>query len=212
MLFRRCLIAIRKQYNTNAKQSAIYAALILVASSLVGVLLDVMLPFENLWWNSLRAIILIPITASFFFLEYMASLKLHDLQIERDPDWIPYRARFAPGARRRMAIVSAAFLLVLIYGLSYSSLYTLSSAFILSLAIGVFAFIRLTRKEQAREDSGIPDPRSSERDFKKRVQNLSEERLKRQKTKNKNKQIRREAVLRGRKKAEELRAKLDEKS
>lgn len=81
------------------------------------------------------------------------------MKIEKNPEWMPYRSRFSPSWRRRIAIISGAFLFVIGLGLQPGVGYTFTASVVAAFALGLFAFIRMTKKETQRAALEIPDAR-----------------------------------------------------
>lgn len=157
-MLRSALIYLRRQYNTNLKQLLQVAGGVLVVCLISGVLLDIFLPFSR-WWNVLRMVVLIPETMSIFALFYALGLYLHYKRENEQSDWVPYRLRFSLSVRRQMAMVGGALILVFIYATSFGPGYTFMSSLLLSLVIGLIAFVRPTKEEQTREEYNLPDAR-----------------------------------------------------
>lgn len=160
MLFRKFLVRIRKEYNTNKNRLYIYSAAALFVATVAGIVADAFLPFNGLW-NALRTVILIPTAVSAFVFGYAISLELHYRRIAMDPDWKPFRMRFSPTWRRRISAIAAAFAIVFVYANGYRIGYTLVSSLFVAVVIAIFAFLRTTRDEAKREEFNIPDSRDT---------------------------------------------------
>lgn len=155
--FRKFLTFLRKGYNTQGmKYFYLWGAVLLVALA-ASVLVDLFVPF-GAWWNLIRTVILIPLAVSIFAVGYAISLILHRMR-STDPEWKPYRTRFSPLWRMRIAAIVAALGLVLVYASGESPVFTLFSSSILAVGIALLAFIRRTSQELKREKLGIPDAR-----------------------------------------------------
>lgn len=179
MFFRKALVRIRREYNTNPRNLFLYSLIAVLIFSGLGVVADIFLPFE-MWGNLVRSLILIPTSAAMFILSYAVSLFLHYGRTRGNPEWIPYRSRFSPSWRRRIALVIAAFLAVAMYANDFRVGYTAISAVIVTIAIALFAFIRTTKEEANREELGLPDSRDTryEQQMKKLEQIREENRMK----------------------------------
>lgn len=156
--FRKFLVRIKKEYNTNAKKLYILSILASVFGILIGTALDLFVPF-NSWGNVLRTLTLIPTTISMFVFGYAVSLYRHKRKVEQDPNWMPYRMRLSPSWRRRIALIIGAFILLGIYANEQSVGYTPLSSLFAALVIALVAFIRTTKDEAQREELNIPDSR-----------------------------------------------------
>jgi len=170
MLFRKSLVRIRKEYNTNKKNLFIYSSVISAFFIAVSFLVDAFVPFDNLW-NILRTVILIPTSASLFVLFYSVGLIRHYSLLQNDPEWKPFRMRVSPSWRRRISAIVAAIGFIAVYANGYRIGYTLVSSLFVVLIIALFAYMRTTRDEAQREEFNIPDPRDTQYDsFKKQME------------------------------------------
>lgn len=158
LIFRKALVRIRREYNQEPKRLYIFSAAVVAILSSISLLIDYLLPFEGLG-NVIRSIILIPTSAAIFVLGYAVSLLMHYAKIGQEREWIPYRLRLSPTWRRRVSAIIAAFLVVLTYASGFRVGYTLISSIFVAIVIALFAFMRLTKEEAAREKFGIPDVR-----------------------------------------------------
>lgn len=173
MIFRKALVRIRREYNTNRNKLFLFSGVATFLAIVIGALLDLLLPFES-WSNIIRSIVLIPSAASIFVLGYSVSLLLHYRKTRLDPEWTPYRMRMSPVWRNRVSIIIGAFMFVLIYANGFSVGYTFISSCFVAIGIGLFAFIRPTQAEQSRSKFDIPDSRDVNYD--KKFKQLSEKR------------------------------------
>src|SRR5699024_1252497 len=206
MLLRRGLVTIRKWYNKDFKYALKVALLVLFASIAVGLAADFFLPFNG-WWNALRSVILLPTAAAGFVVSYLLSLKMHYNQMTNDPDWVPYRARFSPLWRRRIALIIGAILLVLIYALGFQPGYTALASSIVVVGLSLIAFVRRTQKEILREELTVPDPRDTR--FNNRVKEVTKEREAAAEERRKKAKLRRERIVRGKKYADKMEEEFD---
>lgn len=158
LFFRKFLVRIKREYNTNSKRLFLYSILSSLLFVGIGLLVDAFVPF-NSWGNLIRTLILIPTSLSLFILGYGISLYQHYKKIDTDPYWVPFRARLSPTWRRRAALIVAAVLLVGIYANSQTIGYTPVSSLFASIGIAMVAFIRTTKEESRREEFDIPDER-----------------------------------------------------
>lgn len=163
--FRGYLVSIRKQYNTNAKKLFTVSGIIALISIAMTILADIFLPFSDAPWATLiRSALLVPTSISIFVFGYGVSLFLHYSKMDGDPQWVPFRYRFSPTWRRRISLVIAALLFVIIYANGERVGYTALSAAILAVGISLFAFMRTTVEEAKREKFEIPDVRDTKYD------------------------------------------------
>lgn len=173
LFFRKALIRIRREYNVNPKALFMYSALASLLTVVIGIVADIFLPFES-WGNVVRSVILIPTAASLFTLSYAVSLFMHYSRINSNPDWVPFRLRMSPSWRRRISAIVGAVLLVIMYASGFRIGYTPISSIFVAIAIGLFAFMRTTREEAAREEFNIPDVRDVR--YNKQMDKLTEQR------------------------------------
>lgn len=155
-LFRRFLTLLRKEYNTERKRFFIVSAVVLVFSIVAAVLVDTFVPFGT-WWNMIRTVVLVPLAVSLFAFCYGVGLMLH--YTKRGTDWVPYRNRFSPNWRLRIAAIVGTVCLLLVYAANNSPVFTVFSSAVGTVAIALVAFVRLTSEEIKREKLGIPDAR-----------------------------------------------------
>lgn len=160
MLFRKGLVRVRKEYNLNPKNLFLYSGIASILGILLTLLCDIFLPFV-LWGQSVRGLILIPTSAAFFVLGYGFSLFLHYSKVAADPTWVPFRLRYSPTWRRRIALIVGAMMFVGIYANGFRIGYTAIAAVFVAMVIGLFAFIRTTKDEANREELNIPDSRDT---------------------------------------------------
>lgn len=173
MLFRKFLVRVRKEYNTEGRRLYILSALAVVVLLGISIICDILLPFNG-WGNIIRCLVLLPTSVSLFVLGYAVSLFFHYARMEGDPSWVPYRSRLSPTWRNRIAAIIAAFLVVGIYANGFRPGYTFIASLFVAIGIGLFAFIRTTREEAKREELGVPDVRDTR--FNENMRYLSERR------------------------------------
>lgn len=174
MLFRKFLIRIRKEYNTNRRKLFLYSTIISAVCLGLTFIVDFFLPFSGIG-TIIRSILLIPTSAALFILVYALSLILHYSKME-DPEWVPFRSRFSPTWRRRISMIVAAILFVIMYANGTGIGYTALSSFIVMIVIALFAFMRLTKEEEEREKYDLPDARDVQ--YESRLKQLEENRRK----------------------------------
>lgn len=155
--FRKFLTFLRKGFNTRGKKYFYLWGSILVAALAASILVDLFVPF-GAWWNLIRTAVLVPLSLSIFAIGYAIGLTLHRMR-STDPEWKPYRTRFSPLWRIRIAAIVAAVGLVLVYAAGESPVFTLFSSVLLAIGLALLAFVRRTSTELKREKLGIPDAR-----------------------------------------------------
>ena len=160
MLFRKALLTLRRLYRTNTKNYFAYSISFTVLMAAITTAVDALVPFEGAW-NILRSVLLVPTAVALFATAYGIGLYLHFRKTATDDEWVPFRARFSPAWRTRIALIVGAVLLVLIYALGQQPGYTLVSSVFGAIIIALFAFLRRTRDEAAREEYNIPDIRDT---------------------------------------------------
>lgn len=167
ILLRRSLVWLRDEFDERRKDLLVKVFVAVLVCGLVTVLVDTLLPFGGIP-NLLRSLLLVPTSIAIFSLAYVASLWLHGQRMEHDEDWVPYRARFSPSWRRRIAVVLAALLLVLAQAIEPGPAYTFTSSILGAIIIATMAFLRTSKQEASREELGIPDSRDVIYDAEKR--------------------------------------------
>ena len=155
--FRKFLTFLRKGFNTRGKKYFYLWGCILAVALAASILVDLFVPF-GAWWNLIRTAVLVPLSVSIFAIGYAVGLTLHRMR-STDPDWRPYRTRFSPLWRIRIAAIVAAVGLVLVYAAGESPVFTLFSSVLLAVGLALLAFVRRTSTELKREKLGIPDAR-----------------------------------------------------
>ena len=155
--FRKFLTFLRKGFNTRGRKYFYLWGGILAVALAASILVDIFVPF-GAWWNLIRTAVLVPLSVSIFAIGYAVGLALHRMR-STDPEWRPYRTRFSPLWRIRIAAIVAAVGLVLVYAAGESPVFTLFSSVLLAIGLALLAFVRRTSTELKREKLGIPDAR-----------------------------------------------------
>lgn len=159
MFLRRFLVWLRTKYNKSFLKLLIVSVTVLILSIVGSFVIDSLLPFTDIN-NLYRLFVLLPLAGSLFIVSYIVGLKLHYIRTSKpDNDWVPYRMRFSPMWRRRIAFIIGAFLFVAIYAIGFNVGYTLVSSIVAAMILGLFAFVRTTNSEELREKMNIPDVR-----------------------------------------------------
>lgn len=157
-MVRNGLIRIRKAFNQDQKRFFLVMGVVAALSVVISFVLDAFTPFGGVAMIG-RSLLLIPLSGSIFSIGYAVSLILHRARIREDEAWVPFRLRFSPTWRRRIALIVGAFLVVIMYASGFRVGYTLTAGITLAIGIALLAFIRTTRAEAAREAMDIPDRR-----------------------------------------------------
>ena len=166
-LLRRFLITLRQRYRDDKRALFLLSGGATLLWGLVTLLVDALLPFSGLS-NILRSILLVPTSLSIFALSYSVGLALHEQRESGETVWVPYRARFSPAWRRRIAVLVGAVLLVVAQSINPGLGYTFSSSILGAAVLALLAFIRTSTQEANREELGIPDARDVMYDAEKR--------------------------------------------
>lgn len=174
-MFRKFLIRIRREYNTEKTRFYTYTLGALVVLLAVSVAVDILLPFKGPS-TILRSLIALVFSAVIFTLGYSTGLYLHRLKKEEDETWQPYRLRFSLNWRRRISIIAGSILFVFIYATGTTPVYTTMSSAYIAIILGLIAFIRPTHQETIREELNIPDIRDVR--YEEYMKNLKKERTK----------------------------------
>lgn len=157
---RELLIRLRAAYDDPSlrKSWIIRAAIVFAVTFILGLVIDFTMPF-TIVVNFLRTLLMVPSAIGLFVLLYFYSIRLHLYQVRQNADWRPYRTRFSPTWRRRIAAIVVAVLVVMLYGAGQGPGYTFVSTLFLVVVFALLAFIRTTKQEDSREKYDIPDPR-----------------------------------------------------
>lgn len=160
MPFRKLLVRIRREYNQNPRRLFLWGALAVLLGTGISIALDLFIPFGS-WGNLVRALFLVPYAGALFILGYAVSLYLHYARVSGDPNWVPYRLRMSPTWRRRISAIVGALMFVAIYANGFRIGYTAISSIFVAITLALFAFMRTTKEEAAKEELNIPDIRDT---------------------------------------------------
>lgn len=185
IFFRKFLVRIRKEYNTQRRRLFILSGISTVVFILIGCVLDWILPFSGLF-NVVRSIVLIPTAISMFVLMYSISLVFHYAREAANKDWVPYRLRFSPTWRRRISAVVGAVMIVLVYANGFRIGYTAVSSLFVAVALALLTFMRTTNDENTREKLNLPDSRDLK--YQQHMEKLADQRAAREERKRREKQ------------------------
>lgn len=159
--FRNFLIWIKKQQNTNKIRLFLVTGLIFAVFTAGAYLIDTFLPFDFLW-NIARMAVMIVAGVALFIPSYAISIILHKLLQASEREWTPFRERWSPAWRRRIAAIVAAASFLLVYATTNEVGMTFASSIFFTLIIAMLAFIRTTSSEQKLAALGVPDYRDIE--------------------------------------------------
>lgn len=152
-------LKIRQIYYRKLNQSLKVPIYILGASIVIGITMDIFLPFIN-WFNYLRFIPAMGVGASLFFLVYMYDHINREKSRAVDPEVpVTLKEKYPPNFRKLVGITGLALVLVIFLGNGYSPAYTTISGILMASTLFLFSFILKTQVEIEREEMGIPDPR-----------------------------------------------------
>lgn len=188
-LFRRLLVEIRRRQMLKFKKTLLVLIGATIGTVALSFAVDYFTPYEGVWMI-LRSAWLVPTAVAIFSLGYFGSILLHNHQVEKNPDWRAFRARYSQRSRFQIAVVCGSALLLGVYitpkDLGYTALSSLIGAGILA----VMAFIRVTSAEYKRQQLGIPDARDVKYDYHERLylEKKAQERADRQEAKKKKKE------------------------
>ena len=158
LLIRRLLSRIRSGYSNDPRRWFTASASAAGLLALGAIAMDSFAPFGGVY-NLIRSLILAPTAVAFFVLAYGVSLRMHEARVEADAGWTPFRARYSPSWRRRIAIILGAVLVVVAQASYESPTYTLTASLIGAVVLALLAFVRTSSIEASREELGIPDAR-----------------------------------------------------
>lgn len=167
IILRKLLVRLRAEYNDNPRRLYTILGAAFLALALFTLLVDGLLPPQG-YANLVRSVLLVPTAVATFSLVYSISIFFHLRRMEGEEGWLPYRARFSPAWRRRIALIGGAILLVLTQAVGPGLGYTLASSFVGAGVIALLAFVRTAKQESSREALGIPDSRDVLYDAQKR--------------------------------------------
>ncbi len=179
-LLRKLLMRLRDERSSNRKKSLIVLSVFVGMLSVISFLIDFLLPFGS-WYMVIRSLLLVPTALSIFSLSYMISLDLHYIRQEHTEGWVPFRLRYSPTWRLRIAAIVFAVLIVFVYASKQAVGYTFFSSVVAASVLALLAFIRTTKQEAQRIKLGIPDSRDLTYDAAKRGMIEEREHAKREK-------------------------------
>ncbi|HHT97923.1 MAG TPA: hypothetical protein GXZ90_08540 [Clostridiales bacterium] len=162
--FRRYLIFIRKQDNKTNLRPAFAGRLLIISiiSIIIGVLLDIFMPF-NFFLNMIRGIIANIAGWSFASYAYLMAVRVRRYKVKLDKYYQPLRKRFSYTQRINISIMIGVFISILILSSGNPSpIYTLKAAIFILIIILLITFSRKDRSEFLKNIYDIPDVRDLE--------------------------------------------------
>lgn len=163
MPFRKGLIWIKRQHTNNKTRLFLVSGLAALVLGLVGVVIDIFLP-----WNQvaifLRALFALPLGVALFVFVYsivISRVEFRKENLEPGEEYLTLRERLSPSMRVRLSFIIGAVLFVLMFAVTESPAYTFMAASIMASVLGIFTFTRKTSQELRREAIGLPDSRDA---------------------------------------------------
>lgn len=173
--FRRYLVFIRKQDNKTNLRPAFAGRLLIISiiSIIIGVLLDIFMPF-NFFLNMIRGIIANVAGWSVASYVYLMAVRVRRHKIKLDKYYQPLRKRFSYTQRINISIMMGVFIsiFILLSG-NPSPIYTLKAAIFILIIILLVIFSRRDRSEFLKNIYNIPDVRDLEFMSNKRLKKAS---------------------------------------
>lgn len=152
--FRKFLIFLRQQKNTNLKMFTLATLGILTAFIAIGVLTDIYLPW-NYFINTVRCIFLLVIGLEMFSLIYV--------YVPENKDYKILNLREALSFKQRLNLSLLIWFIVIILDLilvkSGSATYTISGSIVCAISVGLVTFIRPTYDETKKFENNVTDER-----------------------------------------------------
>lgn len=175
--FRKYLIFIRRQDNTEMKPLFIIRMLILVVLGIIGgILMDKFLPF-NFFYDMIRGIFAVMTGISSASYVLVISSRLRRNKYIQDRHYLPLRKRFSFRQRTNFSIIIGTFIFMFILLSNKANLaFTLKTSISILLSILLIAFARKDRNEFLKNIYNIPDIRDLE--FSKNKKNKKKENIK----------------------------------
>lgn len=150
----------RRMYYTNGPRTVVSCSVVLLVSSATAVASDLLLP-SGRWWNWLRSVPTVAGGAALCVLCYLAAMFAGEYLRGSREGWEPVKSLFSLRQRLALVCVPAAVGAVLLYAVTDTVFYTLTS-------IGLFCFVLLatvfcypTPREWEREELGLADARDA---------------------------------------------------
>ena len=152
--FRKFLIYLRQQRNTNLKMFTLVTLGIITAFVAIGVLTDIYLPW-NYFINTARCIFLLVIGLAIFSVIYVYMPENKDYKILKLRELLSFKQRL----NLSLLIWFIIIILDLILVKPGSASYTMSGSVVFSISLGLLTFIRPTYEETKRFENNLIDER-----------------------------------------------------
>ena len=152
--FRKFLIFLRQQKNTNLKMFTLATLGVLTAFIAIGVLTDIYLPW-NYFINTVRCIFLLVIGLAMFSLIYVYMPENKDYKILKLREALSFKQRL----NLSLLIWFIVIVLDLVLVKSGSATYTISGSIVCAISLGLITFIRPTYDEIKKFENNVTDER-----------------------------------------------------
>lgn len=152
--FRKFLIFLRQQKNTNLKMFTLATLGVLTAFIAIGVLTDIYLPW-NYFINTVRCIFLLVIGLAMFSLIYVYMPENKDYKILKLREALSFKQRL----NLSLLIWFIVIVLDLVLVKSGSATYTISGSIVCAISLGLITFIRPTYDENKKFENNVTDER-----------------------------------------------------
>ena len=152
--FRKFLIFLRQQKNTNLKMFTLATLGVLTAFIAIGVLTDIYLPW-NYFINTVRCIFLLVIGLAMFSLIYVYMPENKDYKILKLREALSFKQRL----NLSLLIWFIVIVLDLVLVKSGSATYTISGSIVCAISLGLITFIRPTYDETQKFENNVTDER-----------------------------------------------------
>lgn len=152
--FRKFLIFLRQQKNTNLKTFTLAIIGILISFIAIGVLTDIYLPW-NYFINTVRCIFLLVIGLAVFSLVYVYLPENKDYKILKARETLSFKQRLNLSLLIWFVIIILDLILVKPGNLTY----TISGSIVCAISLGLITFIRPTYDETKKFENNLTDER-----------------------------------------------------
>lgn len=161
---RKYLIYLRKQENKDNMKPAFAVRLVIIVliGIIVGVLVDIFLPFM-FFTNALRGIISLATGVSAASFVYLMEIKYKDKKMNEDRFYLPIRKRFSYRQRFNISVILGFIIVIFVlFVIKENFAYTLQSSIAIMLIFILIIFTRRYRDEFLKDIYEIPDTRDLE--------------------------------------------------
>lgn len=150
------LSKIREFDNKLNEKQKIFIVSTFVLSSVVGIIVDIYLS------NALIFKVIRMSLAVYMGILIFSFIYLHLLKREKKDDYVPLREKFSYQQRINIGIVLfGGWFIALILTSNPSALFTFTSSLLVSALLGIVAFVRSSRVDEAQASMGLSDPRDT---------------------------------------------------